>query len=279
MADLKEDTRLTGEKGHYHCSLSPAWEGLPGIPAGGYLAALALGAAAAEAHQARPIGLHCHFLGAPRSGEEVELVVETLRATKRTAALRVSLFQSSARVLEALVWTGSDDLLGYEFDASEPPVVARPTDWESIEGRTDQPLPVCMQQVETRWNHADPGTASAHAEPYTHAWHRFKPIERYGSAFPDACRLVLLADLRAFGPTAYHAGVAPGQVPYFAPNMDLTVQFCGDSGGSSWLFGAARALSASKGTVVTRVEFWSEQGKLLAVASSTLMCRPNPFAM
>jgi acyl-CoA thioesterase len=136
-----------------------------------------------------------------------------------------------------------------------------------------------MQHIEMRWNHADPGAPGAHIEPRTHAWHRLTPHDRFGSAFVDACRLVLFADLRAFGPVAYHAGVAPVRVPYFAPNMDLTVQFCRDSSDSGWIFGAARALSASAGTIVTHCEFWSERGEPLAVASSTLMCRPNPFAM
>lgn len=277
MADLREDTEVSGANGRYRAVLSPAWEGLAGIPAGGYLAALALRAAEAEAHMPRPVSLHCQFLKPARSGEEVQLAVKTLRVTKRTRALRVSLVQSSETVLEALVWTADGDLPGYDFDASPPPISARPQDWEPVEGRTGQSLPVCMQQMEMRWNHADPGTPGAHPEPYTYAWHRFRPRERYGKPFVDASRLVLFADLRAFGPVAYHAGVAPARVPYSASNIDLSVQFCRDAGDSGWVFGAARALSASGGTITTRIELWSEQRLLLAVASSTLMCGPNPF--
>jgi acyl-CoA thioesterase len=209
----------------------------------------------------------------------VQLAVKTLRATKRTRALRVSVVQSSETVLEALVWTADSDLPGYDFDACAPPTSARPQDWQPIETRTDQPLPACMQQVEMRWDHADPGTPSAHPDPYTYAWHRFRSKHRYGSPFVDASRLVFFADLRAFGPVAYHAGVAPARTPYFAPNMDLTVQFCRDASDSGWVFGAARALSAFGGTIATRIELWSEEKTLLAVASSTLMCRPNPFAI
>jgi acyl-CoA thioesterase len=236
-------------------------------------------AAGTEARLPRPVGIHCQFLKPGKSGELVEISVETLRATKRTAALRVSLAQSAERLLEALVWTSANDLPGYDFASSEPPVRSRPCDWGSIEGRTNQPLPVCMQHVETRWSHHDPGTPGAHAEPHTHAWHRFKPRARYGDAYADACRLVLLADLRAFGPVAYRAGAPPEKVPFFAPNIDLTVQFFGDPADSSWILGTARALAAAKGTIVTRIEFWSEGGDPIAAASSTLMCRPNPFAM
>jgi acyl-CoA thioesterase II len=277
MADLQEDTEVRGANGRYRAILSPAWEGLAGTPAGGYLAALALRAAEAEAQMPRPVSLHCQFLKPPRSGDEVQLAVKTLRVTKRTRALRVSLVHSSETVVEALVWTADSDLPGYDFDASPPPTSASPQDWQSVEGRTDQPLPVCMQQMEMRWNHADPGTPGAHPEPYTYAWHRLRPKERYGKPFVDASRLVVFADLRAFGPVAYHAGVAPARVPYYAPNMDLTVQFCRDASDCGWVFGAAHALSASGGTITTRIELWSEQRALLAVASSTLMWAPHPF--
>jgi acyl-CoA thioesterase len=279
MADLQQDTELEGSNGRYAVTSSPSWEGFSGIPAGGYLAALALRAAGTEARLPLPVSIHCQFLKAPTSGERLDVAVEALRSTKRTAALRVSLAQSSQRVLEALVWTSAENLRGYDFVSSKPPVESRPEDWASIEGRTNQPLPACMQQIETRWNHEDPGVAGAHTEAYTHAWHRFRPKARYQEPYADACRLVLLADLRAFGPVAHHAGVPPALVPFFAPNMDLTVQFCRDSSDSSWLFGASRALAAARGTIASRIEFWSERGEPLAVASSTLMCRANPFAL
>ena len=275
--DLQESTELKGGSGRYRADLEPSWGGLAGAPAGGYLAALALRAAGRESGLPRPVSIHCHFLQVPRSGAEVQLEVQTLRATKRTAALRVTMAQAGQPMLEALAWTAADELPGYDFAAHAPAHAARPEDWQSIEGRTVQPLPDCMQYIETRWDHADPATPGAHAEPYTHAWHRFRPRDVYGDAFVDAARLVVLADLRAFGPVAYYANVAPSQVPYFAPNMDLTVQFCRPSGQSRWLFGAARALAAAQGTIATRIDLWSESGEPLALASSTLFCRPNPF--
>ena len=278
MGELKDDTQLVGERGRYRAELSRDWEGLNGVPLGGYLAAMALRAAGTECGLPRPVSFACQFLQSPKYGREVDLEVTTLRATKRTAALRVSMRQDSELVLEALVWASGNGLPGYEFTASEPPTASLPDDWSPIEGRTQQPLPKCMQQIETRWDHEDPGTPGAHGKPYSHAWHRFKPRDRYGEPFADASRLVLLSDIRAFGPVAFHVDVAAEKIPFFAPNMDLTVQFARPSGDCGWLLGAARALAAAEGTIATRIEFWSEQGQPLAMASSTLMCRANPFA-
>jgi acyl-CoA thioesterase len=278
MADLKDDTEPIGQDGRYRAILSPAWEGLNGIPVGGYLAAIALRAAGKACGLPRPVSFYCQFVQSPKLGSEVQLEVTTLRATKRTAALRVSLLQSSELMLEALIWASADDMTGYDFNASEPPTASKPEDWQSIEGRTNQPLPRCMRQIETRWDHLDPGSPGAHGKAYSHAWHRFRPRDRYDDPFADASRLLLLSDIRAFGPVAFHVDVPAVQVPFFAPNIDLSVQFIRPSSHCGWLFGAARALAATQGTIATRIEFWSEQSEPLAIASSTLICRPNPFA-
>ena len=59
MGDLERDTRLVGEKGRYTATLSRDWE-IWG-PNGGYLAAIALRAAGAEAAIQRPASFTGHF--------------------------------------------------------------------------------------------------------------------------------------------------------------------------------------------------------------------------
>ena len=115
MGNLERDTRLEaldGPDSRYRASVGRAWEAAPGRPAGGFLAALALRAAGEVSDLPRPVSFSGHFVQPARFGE-LEIGVSTLSRGKRTAALRVSMTQSEAPILEGLLWTGAEELPGY----------------------------------------------------------------------------------------------------------------------------------------------------------------------
>ena len=76
-------------------------------PCGGYVAALALRAAGAESHLARPASFFCHYLGVA-AFEPVDIEVTTLRQARTACSQRVSMMQAGRPILEATVWSIGD---------------------------------------------------------------------------------------------------------------------------------------------------------------------------
>src|SRR5205807_2351883 len=72
-------------------------------PNGGYVASVALRAAAAHAAFDPPATFSCHSLSVARF-DAVNLDVRTLRRTKRAESVAVSMTQDGTPVLEAIAW-------------------------------------------------------------------------------------------------------------------------------------------------------------------------------
>src|SRR5262245_7545771 len=126
MGDLEHDTRIEGESGRYRAQLHEAWRVWG--PNGGYLAAIALRAAGAEARIPRPVAFAANF-GAIARFEPVEIEVVALQRGRRAESFRVSLRQDGRTVLEALVRTAaaSEGLRHEDAPAPEvPPPEALP---------------------------------------------------------------------------------------------------------------------------------------------------------
>ena len=103
MGDFAIDTAVRakpGSPGRYTADVSRDWE-IRG-PNGGFLAALALRAAGAEAKIARPVSFNVHFLRAAQFAP-IEIDVQTLHAGRTSESLQVSLHQDGRRIIEALV--------------------------------------------------------------------------------------------------------------------------------------------------------------------------------
>ena len=96
--DFELATRVEGGDGRYTAMVSPGWE-IWG-PNGGYMATLAMRAAAAEAQIKHPASLYCQFLR-PARFERVEARVTVAHSGRRAEAIRVSLVQDDKPVLEA----------------------------------------------------------------------------------------------------------------------------------------------------------------------------------
>jgi hypothetical protein len=120
MGDLHGDTQLEGGEGRYRACVSEAWEGAPGRPVPGFVLALALRAAGQASELPRPVSFTGSIIQVPRFGG-VEIEVSKLSNGDRTAALRVSMTQSEAPILEGLLWTVADDLPGYAVEFAAIP--------------------------------------------------------------------------------------------------------------------------------------------------------------
>lgn len=98
-----------------------------------------LRAAGAACGLARPATIACHYLAVGRF-DPVELEVDLLRATRRTAAVRVHMRQDGTPLAEATVWAVAEGLAGYEWHEAEPPDAPAPGDTPTVEDRLgDQP--------------------------------------------------------------------------------------------------------------------------------------------
>jgi acyl-CoA thioesterase len=280
MGDLERATRLEGGDGRYRGVLSADWEGPGGVPAAGVLAALALRAAGCETSFRRPVSFAGHFVRTPRFGE-VDLRVVPLHESERTAALRVTLTQSEAPILEASVWAAAEAMPGYAVEFAPIPEHPGPEGLPSILEAAEQrgnPLPPCWRHVEFRSRWREPGQAGAPRDPVSMAWHRFVPTANYDDAFVDAGRIVMLAELSAMSPLLFHSACYATELPYVTPCCELTVQLHRDTRKADWLMLEGRVPAAESGIVHTQLGAWARDGSLVASASGTLLCRTNTTA-
>src|SRR5271156_4673134 len=123
MGDVAAQTAVEQiDEGRYRAMVHDDWE-IWG-PCGGYVAALALRAAGAESHLARPASFFCHYLSVA-SFAPVDLEVTPLRAGRTVLAQRVVLSQEGRPVLDAMVWSVGE-VEGLEHEDVVPPDVADP---------------------------------------------------------------------------------------------------------------------------------------------------------
>jgi len=277
MGDLERDTRLEGEAGLYRAPLSRAWEGAPRTPIGGFLAALALRAAGQATPLARPVSFACQFARRPRFAP-VDLAVSTLCESERTAALRVSITQSEAPILEALVWAVAEELPGYAVEFAAMPEHPGPEGLPSVLAAAHEQGRLCApfwRHAEFRARWREPGEAGAPRDPVARAWHRFVPQMTYDDPFVDAARILILAEVSALSPLLFHQACCVSELAYPAATVDLTVQLHRDSRKADWLLVDGRVPAASAGIVHSQLGIWARDGGLVASAASTLVCRES----
>ncbi|WP_018680537.1 acyl-CoA thioesterase domain-containing protein [Actinokineospora enzanensis] len=272
MGDLAEDTTLTpvDDSGLlFQAELNDDWA-LIG-PNGGYLAAVALRAAAAATTLPRPASLSCQFLSPPRFGL-VELEVVRLRATRRAAALRVSMRQFGKPVLEALVWAAHDGLSGPRTDWTPMPSVPPPDDLPDLkdllvaEGRGIPPWhdSVNLRELSGRTTQKTPA-------PVAFCWGRFLPRSTFdGDCWLDACRSVVLIDSLQW-PAVMNAFPELEQ-QLFAPSIDLYVGFHDFAVADPWLLVDASGRAAGgSGVLAGDARVWAPDGRLLATGAQQML--------
>lgn len=271
MGDLAADTAVTGGSGRYTADLLPAWD-IWG-PAGGYVAAVALRAAAADSTLPRPSSLTCHFLSVADFGP-VDLEVRTMREARRAKSVRVSMSQRGKPIAEVLTWLVAEGMDGLRHDAARMPEVPGPDRLRTVEqivGDDSKKALPFWDNIEWKpfeW-HPDHESRPP-AEPYWRGWYRYRPRATFDDPYVDAARALVLLDAMGWC-AAYPAH--PGDSGYFAPNLDVTVQFHRAEPNSDWLLAEGFSDVAEDGLVGYRSRLWSASGRLLASGSGQLLCR------
>jgi acyl-CoA thioesterase II len=284
MGDLGADTSVEpAADGRWSARLSEDWD-IWG-PNGGYVASVCLRAAGAACGLARPATIACHYLAVGRF-DAVELDVDLLRATRRTAAVRVHMRQGDTPLAEATVWAVADGLDGYVWDDPGPPAVPGPGDTPSVEERlrespTARRSPFSfarnLQQKPITWRSEEEWAGFSGGPHQARTWMRFVPTPAFDDPWVDACRSLILLDTWAW-PAAVGGVPASEQGRFMAPNLDVTARFHADASASEWLLVDARAPVAAGGLIGTESAVWTEQGRLVASGGAQLLCRPRPPA-
>ena len=274
MADFVTGTPLEeiGER-RYRAELDPTWRAWG--PAGGYVAATALRAAGLASEQGRPASFHCLFLSVARFGA-VELAVESIRAGRRSEALRVRMTQEGSPVLEASVWAIPAESEGLEHDYTEAPQVPDADALADMrELAPDHAQAGYFQNFDRKpigWTAERPTEAQP---PVVQNWIRFRETALGESRFEDAARSVILLDGFSW-PATWPAHPSDGPSPWIAPNLDLHVRFHHDARASDWLLSEGPAEIAADGVIGSRGTVWRADRKLAAEGSTQLFCRPRP---
>lgn len=277
MGDLAVDTAVEpiGD-GRYRAALSSDWE-IWG-PNGGYLAGIALRAAAATSTQPVPASLTCHHLSVARFGE-VELEVTSLRASRRAESLRVTMWQGDARIVEAMAWLVTPgEALAHDADrapeAQDPEAVPTIQERLAADGAEGPPF-AFWDNVEWRpldWD--GPFARRAAGEPVTRNWYRYTPRATFDDPVVDAVRSLVLLDTMSW-PAARRA-YPPGDIGFVAPTLDVTAQFHRFAPESDWLLVEGVSPVAEDGLVGFASKVWSADRRLLASAAGQMLCRPVP---
>ena len=283
MGALGEDTAVEAVDGagRFTHRLRSAWR-IWG-PNGGYIASVALRAAGQCTSLPRPASLSCLFLGmASYDKESVDIEVASLRQSKRSEALRVSITQDGQRMLEAHVWAVADGMSGLEHDVTQFPDVPLPEElktfeelqpsegpnhyWSNFDGKPIEWIPP------EEWPPPPP------VAPQVLQWMRYNPVALYSDdPWIDACRAVILLDTHQW-PAAHrpHIHRGPDEPAFIAPNMDQSIHFHQLAPKSEWLLIDAQGPIATGGLMGCESRVWSEDRRLVASASSNLMCREVP---
>lgn len=274
VGDFAIDTAVEGRDGRFVAQLSRDWE-IWG-PNGGYVAAVALRAAGAATHLRRPASFACHFVSVAEF-EPVDLVVTTLRTSKRAASLRVSMTQRDRAILEALVWVVDDALQGLAHDEARMPEVPSPDGLRSID---ELIAPEDRAQRHRFWENFEvrpiswvPWAKRKPAPPVWREWYRYRPRATFADPFVDAARSLLLIDTLSW-PAACRPYVP--DAGFVAPSLDVNVQFHRAAPATEWLLCDARAPIAQHGLIGGVARVWSPAGQLLATGGGQLLCRPQP---
>jgi acyl-CoA thioesterase-2 len=279
MGDFADDTAIErlGE-GRYRAELSRDWE-IWG-PMGGYVAAIAMRAAGAEATHRRPVSFYCHFLG-PTKFDEIELRVETLRSGRAVESIRVHVTQAEREVMDATVCIVADND-GLEHEVFSCPQVPPPDDLRTLaalQAEADRPSFTFWSNFDARpiefrsdWPPNGP------EDPTWQQWHRLIPSSTFADPWTDAARYVMLCDLPSWPALMpQHAWKFDEREPWWiAPTLDLYVAFHRPVPADPWILVQGHVPVAAEGLLGCHARLWSSAGELVASGGGQGFFRPTP---
>ena len=273
MPGFEEATRVEGNRAGLHkaglhrARLYSDWE-IWG-PNGGYLAAIALRAAGANAPEGhRPATFSCQYLFSPPS-TDVELRVDPARVGRSAACFNIALVHDGKVALQAQVWTTNRDA-GPEHQDIQAPEVAPPHELKSMRehlppGSSIHPF---WEHFEARPTHFWQPDERDPRGAVMEAWYRHRDPGAPCDPFMDAARAMILID------TVPWPTFSLSQIPrptFIAPSLDLTVWFHDRPAAEGWMLVEGQAPHSRAGLIHGAARVWSEDGRLLASGGSQLL--------
>jgi acyl-CoA thioesterase II len=276
MTNFVDATHVEGGAGRYAARLDPDW--FAWGPFGGYLAALAVRAIARESRVPWPATFSGSFLSVGEVGP-IEIQVEVRKRGKRAELLRAILIQGDNALFEASMWLIERDLEGLQHDHARMPEVptcqslpsfAQLSDqydswypfWKHIEGR-----PVAWYDPDDRQT----------VKPHWDCWLRLNTPAEPDSPALRAATAAMWLDFPAWNAAAH---AHPWPLTHIAPTLELTVQFhsalyaCPRA--PDWVLVDGACPTAASGLVGGTASLWSAEGRMLALCTTQMLCRPNP---
>jgi len=277
-SDLARDTtptKIPGSTGLYALTLSDAWSWY--LPSGGVLMTAGLRAIEAEIgdDSFRPLSATALFCNPVPAGP-IEIRVELLRrgnaAVQARAALRS--LESSGPDLEVSA-TFARERSGIDLLDAAPPRVPPPDDapplFERMRSRPGHPPYPFLDNFDSRlalghewWKGDFPKGPARYAR-----WMRYRVAQRRPDGSFDPLAIPPIADLM---PAALRMKLGPEHQQFHAPSLDLTVHFL-DPTASEWHLVSFWARRARAGVATAEAEVWSEDKKLAAYATQTMILR------
>jgi len=277
--DLATDTAIaavTGEPGLYAARMPDRWSFRE--PSGGVLTTVVLRAMAAELGDAelRPLSSTTLFC-APVPAGPLDVQVEVLRRGGAAAQLRARLGHAghAGPGLEVLA-TFARARDGLDLQGSAFPAVPAPGDAEPLADDLPNNPHTHYRffgnfEVRAgegpRWWRGD-----WQAGPARHArWWRYRVAQRHADGTLDPLALPPLVDTM---PPALITAAGPREQRFRAPSLDLTIHFL-DRAATDWVLVRSFGRRAHAGYASCDVELWSEDRRLLAYGTQTMMLRRN----
>ena len=279
-ADLSRDTAVSsvaGFSGKYVTELPDSWNWR--MPSGGVLMTVGLRAlreAIADSSFV-PISATTTFCKPVPEGR-IKIDVDILRRGNAATQARASLctpdtdgvcLEVSATFARERSGMGIDFLDAVFPDVRSPEDTLLIDEKHRVEGklrhyRFHENFDVRLAQGNMWWeNDWSPGPARLAR------WLRYKIPQKMPNGMVDPLALPPIIDMM---PAAIRQKLGPDGPQYYAPSLDLTVHFL-DPTPSEWLLVATHARRARAGYATAEVEVWSEDHKLMAYATQTMILR------
>lgn len=272
MSVLSRSTNLEVSEDHFLVALDAEWEGWG--PAGGYLAAIALRAAACVVPAGhRPVTLQAQFLAKAERGTAI--VRAQVRKLGSSTMVNVTLCQGERTFFQAQIWSTSKSE-GPSICRVAMPATPAPEQLQTLEHHFE----ALGRSTVAFWSKLDcrpvefraPGGPPATTDRLVR-WYRFREGPLPDEVFDYAGHAAVLIDANIW---AAHWRMLDSEPDYAGPSLDLTVWFHDLAAGGDWLLLDAVSPFAANAIVHGTASLWTQDGRL--VASGGGNCLVVPFA-
>ena len=274
VGNLLRDTELT-VLGPGQFTIEPHRDWSIWGPVGGYLAAIAIRAAAEVTSMERPASMHIQFHRTATYSESV-VTAKAVARGRQAEAIRVEMTQRGRSIFTASLWAIDDNPLAASRSWGQAPSVPRPLDLgridEMVEAEGGLVQPIWRSTVETRvpdWGGPDRPAGA----PYQYGWMRLIDEVTITDPWISAARVTFASDTIVF--PALGRGFPIRETNFIAPTLDLYAAYHQGICASQWILVEGQGWSATHGLLGGQATVWSEDGELVCTSAQQMMIRQS----